>query len=1186
MTQSDAVQLRPDYMRSLSLLLLLTSSLCAADPFQSHVRPTEALTPQQQQATFELPPGFEIQLVASEPDIQKPLNMAFDTRGRLWVTGSAEYPYAAKGGEGHDAIRVLEDTTGDGRADKITTFADGLNIPMGLYPYKNGVVTYSIPNIWFFADTDGDGRADKRQILYGPLGRPRDTHGLQNAFRRGYDGWLYICHGYANTSTIRGRDGSEVTMQSGNTYRVRLDGSRVEQVTWGQVNPFGMTFLPDGDIVTADCHSKPLTLLLPGAHYSSFGKPHDGLGFAPNLMEHSHGSTAISGVAVISGETFPREMRGDLLVGNVVTCRVHRDKLVYHGSTPRAVEQPDLVSTTDPWFRPVDLRFGPDGALYIADFYNRVIGHYEVPLDHPHRDRHRGRIWRVVYRGDATVAPPTASAVMDIPLDGLPLNSDLVSGLDDPNLTRRMLMTDRLSDHDQPFTPRLRVAIQSPNGPQEPWDAIHSLWVLHRLGIISFDDIRSLARSFKPIARVHALRAASEMQAWNQTHRLFVIDKLTDDDAHVRRAAVQAISRHPHLDSLRPLIQSLQVTDQDDQLLVHALRIALRDHLRDDQVFRAYLDAHPTPTERSVLTPIALAVRSPTAGEFLAVTLAERIDTIPPSTLTSTIRHAARHAPLRAAAKILDIARRSTENDVDLQLELVQAIDDGYRQRNAATSDELRRWAADLAASIIDTPRAFEWTVVGGDIWGLEHRKSADKGAAIPFLSSLPGGEQQTGILKSRDFRLPAQFSFYLCGHRGFPTEPALNGNLVRLRLLENGEVIRRAFPPRNDTATRITWDLKEHAGKPAQLEVVDGLDLSAYAWLAVARFEPPVLSLPQYAPNTHSQQLAAAYSIALRFRLTQFIDDAKETLLDEGSSWQLRATAANTYIALRGTASSNDSSAAWKSLAALVKQKELPAMLRSEICQSIAEHDDTAIGPLAERVMKLCSAPAQRWFADQLLTSSDGAALLLELIEQGHASTRLLRDGAVRDRLTAASIPAVTTRLENLLASAPKEKNLSNVIAAVVAAFQVRQGDVEQGQQLFAKHCATCHQVAGQGTIVGPQLDGIGNRGAERLIEDVLDPNRNVDHTFRTVVLALTDGRIVSGLVRREDANNIALVDKEAKELTIAVVDIEERQQSTTSLMPSDFDAVLKADEMADLFTYLLSLSKLQPSTYPDSAP
>ncbi|MHC5539358.1 DUF7133 domain-containing protein, partial [Singulisphaera rosea] len=292
---------------------------------------------------------------------------------------------------GRDSIRVLEDTDHDGRADKATVFADELNIPIGLYPYKNGVIAFSIPSIYDFQDTDGDGKADRREHLYGPFAFDRDTHGLNNAFRRGFDGWLYANHGWANVSSVAGRDGNRVELITGNTYRMRLDGSRIEHYTWGQVNPFGMAFDPSGDLFNADCHTRPIMLLLRNGYYDSFGRPHNGLGYVPGVMEHTHGSTAIAGTTYYTGENFPPDYRGNMFVGNVMTSRVNRDSLQYIGSTVKAVAEADLVSTDDPWFRPVDLQIGPDGALYIADFYNKIIGHYEVDLTHPGRDRESDR---------------------------------------------------------------------------------------------------------------------------------------------------------------------------------------------------------------------------------------------------------------------------------------------------------------------------------------------------------------------------------------------------------------------------------------------------------------------------------------------------------------------------------------------------------------------------------------------------------------------------------------------------------------------------------------------------------------------------------------------------------------------------------------------------------------------------
>src|SRR5438128_10053449 len=143
------------------------------------------------------------------------------------------------------------------------------------------------------------------------------------------------------------------------------------------------------------------------------------------MMTHSHGSTAIDGMLYYADDLWPAEYRDNTFIGNVMTSRINRDRIEFHGSSPRAIEMPDFMSTTDPWFRPVDNQLGPDGALYIADFYNRIIGHYEVPLTHPGRDRERGRIWRVVYKGELAAGLAPGSFDPKTHLRPTALSSDL-----------------------------------------------------------------------------------------------------------------------------------------------------------------------------------------------------------------------------------------------------------------------------------------------------------------------------------------------------------------------------------------------------------------------------------------------------------------------------------------------------------------------------------------------------------------------------------------------------------------------------------------------------------------------------------------------------------------------------------------------------------------------------------------
>ena len=460
----------------IAALALAAHALGGADPRGDNPG-TLPSTPEKEKAMFHLPPGFEIQLVAAGPEIQKPINITFDGDGRLWVTGSEMYPwpasveadgkpipdfataYAALTGAFHvsdkaspasniarDTVRVLGDFDETGRARKISLFADGLNIPSGVQPLPrqpgskgDTVIVYSIPNIWRLEDTTGNGRADQREALYGTAGF-LDTHGGMSSFLYWMDGWIYGTHGFRNHSELHDQAGRVTVLDSGNTYRFRPDGSAFEIYSHGQTNPFGLTVDPFGNFYTADSHSRPVYMLLRGGWYEGINKQHDGLGFAPRITDDDHGSTAIGGIAYYADDRFPEEYRGNTFNGNVVTQKINRDKLAWHGSTPQAIRMPDFLTSDDPWFRPVQVKLGPDGALWIADFYNPIIGHYEVPLTDPNRDHTHGRIWRIVYRGEKQGPAEALPNVAKLDVEGL-LNS-----LRSPNLVVRILATNELVD--------------------------------------------------------------------------------------------------------------------------------------------------------------------------------------------------------------------------------------------------------------------------------------------------------------------------------------------------------------------------------------------------------------------------------------------------------------------------------------------------------------------------------------------------------------------------------------------------------------------------------------------------------------------------------------------------------------------------------------------------------------------
>ncbi len=667
----------------------------ADDPYAAHIAPTDPLPPEQEREKLHVPPGFDIELVAAEPDIRKPMNMAFDDRGRLWVTESTEYPFPPKDlSKSKDCVKILEDTDGDGRVDKVTRFAEHLSIPIGVLPVSDGAIVFSIPKLYKLTDTDGDDRADRQDELYGTFGQA-DTHGLINALRWGFDGWIYVNHGFANTSEVKGADGQSIKMNSGNIFRIREDGSRCEYYTHGQVNPFGSCFDPLGNLYTADCHSKPIYMLLRGAWYPSFGKPHDGLGFGPVMCKHDHGSTAIAGVTYYAADHFPPAYRDTVFIGNVVTTRVNFDRLEPHGSTPVAVEQPDFIRSDDPWFRPVDIRLGPDGALYIADFYNKVIGHYEVPLTHPARDRERGRIWRVVYRGTNGAPRPKAPRA-DWTKATVP---ELIEDMGHPNLVVRTKATNQLVQRIGPAAVEpVRAAVtKTPNA----FRRTHGIWVLERLGALDDERLTAAAQDQDRLVRVHAQRILSERKEWNSQAKALVLAGLRDEDGFVQRAAAEAVGLHPRTAFLRPLLDLRRRVPKADTQLLHTVRIALRNQFRLAESWEWLAANGRSDGDTKLVVDVATGLDTAESSVFLLDHIRRNVGQNG-SFSTDHVRHIARYLPEGRLETLFVLAKGGESAKIDRQISLLEAFHGGLQQRGAKLTDGWKAWGETLAGRLLE----------------------------------------------------------------------------------------------------------------------------------------------------------------------------------------------------------------------------------------------------------------------------------------------------------------------------------------------------------------------------------------------------------------------------------------------------------------------------------------------------
>jgi len=1006
----------------LILVCLATTRLVGQQPAPvENVSTFEHRPPEEERKALHVPPGFEVQLVAAEPDIQKPLNLAFDDKGRLWITDTVEYPYAAaEGSKPRDTVKILSDFGPDGRARKIETFADGLNIPIGLLPRPsaNEALVHSIPNIYLLKDTDGDGKADAKETLYGVFGN-RDTHGMTNAFTWGYDGWIYACHGFSNDSEVAGGDKKSIKMNSGNTYRMRPDGSHAEYVTHGQVNPFGLSFDAMGYLYSCDCHSKPLYQLIRGGYYPSFGKPDDGLGFAPEMVTHDHGSTAISGIVSYQSDQFPPEYRDRVFIGNVVTNRINQDTLDWKGATPKGVEQPDFVWSEDNWFRPVDLELGPDGALYVADFYNRIIGHYEVPLTHPGRDRTSGRIWRIIYKGDGAKPVPSPEAVDRTAADVDALIADLAS----PTLPVRMAAANQLVERFRDdAVDRLRGRLEG--GSMGTTQTVHALWVLERLDALDADTLAGFAtNSGDETLRLHALRMMVDRPALPAKLREVALRTLELPAPHLQRAAAEVLGAHPDLAFVKPLLKLRQTTSPEDSHLLYVARMALRDQLKPATAWPGLAALPLNDQDRADLADVAVAVPDERASAYLLA----HFQTFPesPDNVKRYVHHVARHGETSALPTLIAFAGGRDEAP-SARLELVKEIQQGLQERGVATPDALRSLATGIVAR---------------------------------FLESRDADEVKRGIEAAGELQLKEAI-------------PGLEAVFARADLSEG----RRAAALAGITALDMPLGLSK-----LKAALDDGslpLPLREAAAVALANIEKP---------------------------------EARDAVL---------ASLATAPEALQSTAA-----------AALVRRKE-------------------------------------------------GAEALLSAVAAGKASARLLQQRPIVIGLENAGLPDIQERISTLLAGLPPaDEQLREFLDQRREGFHKAKGDAVAGARAFEVRCGVCHQIEGKGARIGPQLDGVGGRGLDRLLEDVLDPNRNVDQMFRTTVVALSDGRVVSGLLLREEGQVLVFADSQGQEVRVTKDEVEEQKQVQLSPMPADLARQVPEAEFYDLMTYLLGRTEAKPA-------
>ena len=462
--------------------------------------PGPALSPQEAMAKMQVPPGFKVELVAAEPDVVNPTAMTFDDRGRIWVCESFEYP-RREPGPGRDRVRILEDKDHDGRFETVKVFKEGLNIPCGIVHGNGGVYVTNAPDVLFLKDVDGDDVADTEEVLFTGFGR-EDTHELPNNLIWGPDGWLYGMNGVFNPARVTSPGDGKVYEFTCAVWRYHPKTRVFELFAEGTSNPWGLDFNRQGDWFLSCCVIDHMFHITQSGYYLRQGGPYPPLTVhLPSITTQHHQKAAYAGLCFYDADAYPAEYRGRLLMGNLHGSAINHDVLERNGATYRQSNAPDFLQANDAWFMPVAQKIGPDGCVYVMDWYDRYHCYQDANRDSPGLDRAKGRIYRISHNNTPLAKPfDLAKASPD----------ELVKLLAHPNVWWRRMAQRNLSER---FDPSLVPVLQKMAlDAAQPNNAnLHALWLLVSQKLLDESFHEQLFASDHAPTRNWAARAVGQL---------------------------------------------------------------------------------------------------------------------------------------------------------------------------------------------------------------------------------------------------------------------------------------------------------------------------------------------------------------------------------------------------------------------------------------------------------------------------------------------------------------------------------------------------------------------------------------------------------------------------------------------------------------------------------------------------
>ncbi len=663
---------------------------------------TGVYTPEQELAGFKVAPGFVVELVASERDsIVNPVDLTFDDAGRLWTQTARMYPldpiadiqwnellrlmddrsaqnnhpnfkrilelYQGKE-KGTDKIIVISDLYGKTPA-RTQVWADGLTIPMSILPYKNGAYVAQGSEMFFLDDANHDGKGDTRVPLLTGFGFT-DTHTMAHTLVRAPGGWIHFSHGGLNKGEVTSLTGpAKAKIDFSKIGRFSFDGKKIEVVSSGLNNIWGFQLRHNGQWYGSEANDLGYSVvqLEPGAGFPGIGndriRPYQP--FMPPLHEFRVGGTGISGTAFAddASGSFPDEYKDVAFLANPITSSINAVKMVRNeDGTVTSSHLPDLLTSEDDWFRPVNMEFGPDGCLYIADWYNKIVSHNELPTTHPDRDKTHGRIWRIRH---VSQKPRSIANFYEVK------TSDLPRYLMSASLWEKRAAWHQISDRPASETSALApqlidIASKESN---DPVSRIHALWALE--GIRHYDSslVTALLAAKSSDVRREAVRSLVSF-GLKPAEMGDAVEKLIDDANPAVRSQV---------------IRTLDEAGAADPKSMAILAKAARAELPGNQMGGSYERRFERYLVRKALekSPDALQqfISSPAALEIPAINMLWAVQALPPAERAKAFLQFWPKAHLAALDESTFVGMAAMLSDQAIYQAMKQMLDDPAQAR-------------------------------------------------------------------------------------------------------------------------------------------------------------------------------------------------------------------------------------------------------------------------------------------------------------------------------------------------------------------------------------------------------------------------------------------------------------------------------------------------------------------------